>query len=237
MGETHVFSALLFDMDGTLIDSTPAIVKFWTGISEQTGIPVSRILETSHGRRTIDTMKRLNLPADMTTWEFVHSAEGDIPVRYGNDAIAIAGTREVLDMLQKHEAVRHDDANTATGRGNWAIITSGSRALVNGWLNCLSLAKPHVCVTAEDVSVGKPDPEGYCLAAKRLGVDPAECLVIEDSPAGVKAGVNAGCKVLALTTTHTDEKVRSEGAHWVVKDLRNLEVLSVDQSGVQVRIG
>ncbi len=122
----------------------------------------------------------------------------------------------------------------------WAIVTSGTRALVEGWLKVLGLAHPEHLVVAEDVERGKPDPACYNLARARLGLArDAPVLVLEDSPAGVQAGKAAGGSVVALTTTHNATRVKEAGADWIVPDLRHVTLLSERhaQTGrVQVKI-
>src|SRR6266496_4135977 len=116
--------------------------------------------------------------------------EGLIPVKFGQDATEIPGARQLLDNL--------DEAGAP-----WAVVTSGTKALIDGWLAVLKLACPKNLVVAEDVEVGKPDPRCYLLGRSRLGLEHgASMLVIEDAPSGVKAGKAAGCEVLGLATTH-----------------------------------
>lgn len=105
----------------------------------------------------------------------------------------------------------------------WAVVTSGTRALVDGWLDVMKLAHPKNLVVAEDVTVGKPDPRCYLLGRTRLGLDSSESiLVVEDAPSGIKAGKAAGFKVVALATTHKIEQLKEAGADWIVKDMRSV---------------
>jgi glycerol-1-phosphatase len=222
--EQHEFSALLFDMDGTIIDSTDAIVKFWRNFGREIGVDGDYILQTSHGRRTVDV---LNIHAPhLSTWENVLKAEGSIPKSYGNDVVEISGSRALLENLEKAGAP-------------WAIVTSGTRPLIQGWLDVMKLAQPKYLVTAEEVENGKPDPACYRLGAKRLGmgsVDPSQLLVLEDAPAGVKAGKAAGFKVVALATTHDVEKLREAGADWIVRDMRSVQLDRYDAKAGKVRM-
>lgn len=214
--EQHDFHALLFDMDGTIIDSTDAIVKYWRQLGREIGVDGDLILETSHGRRSVDVLA-IHAP-HLATWEHVCTAEGAIPLQYGKDAVEIPGSRDLLDKLEAAGAP-------------WAVVTSGTRPLVTGWLDVMKLAHPKYLVTAEEVENGKPDPAGYRLGAKRLGlshVDPSEVVVFEDAPAGVKAGKNAGFRVVALATTHSVEQLREAGADWIVKDMRSVSMTRFD---------
>ncbi|KAF2763711.1 HAD-like protein [Teratosphaeria nubilosa] len=237
--QTHPFTALLFDMDGTIIDSTPAITKYWMQLGHEIGIPGSKILETSHGRRSIDVLKIL--APEKATWEFVCKREGEVPVKYGEDAVEIPGSRKLLEDLE------------AAGVP-WAIVTSGTRPLVTGWLDVMRLAHPKYLVTAEEVANGKPDPACYRLGAKRLGFDdgsgdiqgealegggkaePESFLVLEDAPAGVRAGKAAGYKVLAVGTTHAVGQLREAGADWVVRDLRSVRFVGWEEGMGRVRV-
>ena len=117
------------------------------------------------------------------------------------------------------------------------MVTSGTRALVDGWLEVLKLAHPEYLVVAEDVEIGKPDPRCYLLGRTRLGLtDDASMLVIEDAPSGIKAGKAAGFKVLALATTHRIEQLKEAGADWIVEDLRSLALRKCEGGKVEMEM-
>ena len=117
------------------------------------------------------------------------------------------------------------------------MVTSGTRGLVNGWLEVLKLAHPRQMVVAEDVENGKPDPTCYLLGRQRLGLpDAAQMIVVEDAPAGVQAGKAAGFQVIGLTTTHTVEQVKSAGADWIVRDLSSVKFKAFQSGEVQIVI-
>lgn len=143
--------------------------------------------------------------------------EGRLPKLYSADATEIPGARSLLDSLT---------ANSSP----WAIVTSGTKPLVGGWLKVLKFAMPEHLVTAESVENGKPDPACYIMGLEKLGLqDQAkDVLVLEDSPAGIKAGKAAGCKVIGLVTSHTVEQVAAAGPDWVVKDLESVRLVSVE---------
>ena len=150
--------------------------------------------------------------------------EGQIPQQYGSDAIEIPGARDLLTALE-------------TSGANWGVVTSGTRALVDGWLGVLGLAHPRVLVVAEDVELGKPDPRCYLLGCSRLSLENSSSIVVlEDAPSGIKAGKAAGFKVIALTSTHTLAQLREAGADWIVEDLRSVSVKGVDGGSVQLEI-
>lgn len=117
------------------------------------------------------------------------------------------------------------------------MVTSGTRALIDGWLGVLGLTHPKVLVVAEDVELGKPDPRCYLLGRKRLGIEESSSIVVfEDAPSGIKAGKAAGFKVVALTTTHSLDELQAAGADWIVEDLRSIEVKGVVDGRVQIEI-
>lgn len=159
--------------------------------------------------------------------------EGRLPRLYGGDAVEIPGARPLLDALRAQHAP-------------WAIVTSGTEPLVNGWLGVLDLPKPEHLISAESVANGKPDPTCYTLGLEALGLQAAalprgdaksrDVLVLEDSPAGIQSGKAAGCKVLGLVTSHTAEQVAKAEPDWIVKDLASVRVVSIEaQSNGGVR--
>ena len=176
------FSGFLFDMDGTLLTSIAAAERVWGAWAQRQGLDPVAFLPTMHGRRAIDTIRRLKLPgldpeveAEKITRAEIDDVEG---------VVAIAGAAEFLAALP-------------TDR--WAIVTSASKELARRRLEAAGLSMPSVIVTGEDVAVGKPDPQCFLLAARRLGFPAANCLVFEDVEAGVKAGKAAGADVVVVT--------------------------------------
>lgn len=154
----------------------------------------------------------------------VSQIEGAIPREFGPDAVEIPGARSLLEALE--------DASAP-----WGVVTSGTRALIDGWLDVLQLAHPKFLVVAEDVELGKPDPGCYLLGRSRLGLDEsASILVLEDSPSGIRAGKAAGFKVVGLETTHTIQQVKAAGADWVVKDLSSIKLKTMTNGVVEIEI-
>ncbi|EDU40343.1 2-deoxyglucose-6-phosphate phosphatase 2 [Pyrenophora tritici-repentis Pt-1C-BFP] len=205
---------------GTIIDSTPAIVKHWQKIGKEIGVDPDVILATSHGRRSIDVLQIYE--PKLANWEYISHAEGLIPKEFGGDAIEIPGSRALLERLEE-EVVP------------WCIVTSGTRPLVQGWLDVMKLAHPKNLVTAEDVLNGKPDPTCYQMGAKKLDLQRKEpsIVVFEDAPAGVRSGKAAGFVVVGLYTTHTLEQLVEAGADYIVKDMESVKLKSWDKaSGV-----
>lgn len=151
--------------------------------------------------------------------------EGLLPKLYAEEAVEIPGARSLLKDIGDRQIP-------------WAIVTSGTQPLVSGWLKRLSLPTPEHLVTAESVEIGKPDPACYvkgreCIA---LTADDKSVLVLEDSPAGIRAGKAAGCKVLGLVTSHTAEQVRSADPDWIVKDLDSVKIVDWQDGIVTLEI-
>ncbi|KAL1973624.1 hypothetical protein VTN31DRAFT_6259 [Thermomyces dupontii] len=219
---TITVDGLLFDFDGTIVDSTDAIVKHWHKLAEELGVDPKTILATSHGRRSIDTLALYD--KSKANWDYVRHVEGLIPREFGSDATEIPGARNLLESLEKAGAP-------------WAVVTSGTRPLVEGWLEVLKLAHPRFLVVAEDVEQGKPDPQCYRLGRSRLNLgESTNILVVEDAPSGIKAGKAAGFKVVALETTHTIQQLKDAGADWIIKDLRSLSLKAVTgQVEIEIR--
>lgn len=147
--------------------------------------------------------------------------EGRVPVLWGDSAVEIPGSRALIDSIIAENAP-------------WAIVTSGTEPLVNGWTKRLKLPEPGVLVTAESVENGKPDPKCYLLGRKKLGLDEAhkQVLVLEDAPAGIRAGKAAGCKVVGLVTSHTVEQVAAAEPDWIVKDLESVKIVKSEDGMV-----
>ncbi|KAK6088933.1 haloacid dehalogenase-like hydrolase [Seiridium cupressi] len=223
-------SGLLFDLDGTLIDSTKAVIKHWDTVGAEIGVDPALILQTAHGRRTIDTLKafcpgKANWKCEvypspteaccnslLIVMTDVGEMEALIPKLYGQDAVTINGARELLQAI-------------IAVRVPWAIVTSGSNGLARGWLETLQLPHPEHLVTAESVEHGKPDPSCYRMGAEILNMSPAKTVVFEDSPAGIRAGKAANCKVVGLVTSHTLDEIVAAGPDWVVRDLQSVKLI------------
>jgi sugar-phosphatase len=179
-------AAVLFDADGTLIDSIPAVERAWRIWSAEYGFDADAVLASAHGRPSATTIGEL-VPGE--GFQAALDRLDDLEVTDTQGVRAYANSAALLETLS--------DAGLP-----WAVVTSGNLALVTARLKAADLPTPQVLVTADSVTNGKPDPEAYLLAARQLGVNPAECVVIEDAPAGVRAGKAAGAKVIAVTTSH-----------------------------------
>ncbi len=197
--------AILSDLDGTLIDSAVCVDYAWEAWALQHDLDIEWIKRSAHGMRTADSLKVLVPHLDLDT-EMKHLE--DLECSCTTNLTAIAGAPELLATLAP---------------GHWAIVTSGSTRLANHRLGYVGLPRPTVFVTADDVTSGKPEPQCYLLAARGLGVDPSQCVVLpEDSPAGIKAGQAAGARVIAIGVSNANHDISQ--ADYVVHDLTKLKV-------------
>ena len=179
------YAAFLFDMDGTVLDSIAVAERVWGDWALRHGLDVEAFLPTIHGVRPEETIRRQNL--------------ADIDLAGETEAILRAEVADVEGVIPIPGAEAFLRALPAD---RWAIVTSAQRELALRRMEAAGLPIPAVLVTAEDVSRGKPAPDGYALAAQRLGMTADACLVFEDAPAGLLAGEAAGADVVVITATH-----------------------------------
>jgi mannitol-1-/sugar-/sorbitol-6-phosphatase len=190
---------LLFDSDGVLVDSDASVVQSWTRWAHRWDLDPDEVMAMVHGRRSADTVARLIDHADRApALDEIDRYE----VEDADGVTACPGARELLISLPPDR---------------WAVVTSGRRDLVTARFVAAGLPLPPALVPAEDVPRGKPDPAGYVLAAEALGLPPADCVVFEDSPAGVEAGLAAGPIVVGVS-----ERALDSPAAVVVRDLRGV---------------
>ncbi len=211
---TFTVDAVLFDMDGTLVDSTPVVEDLWSQFANHYGLALSEILAYSHGRQTRDTVTRF-LPAGHDVEEVVSGIQA-VELNRTDGITEIAGVRRLLETLRN---------------GRTAIVTSAPRSLATRRLAAAGLGLPEVLIAGDDVPVGKPDPSGYQEAARLLGVVPSRCLVIEDAEVGIQAAVAAGAQVLVVG----DYSSRTTEGIPHVPDLRGVTA-TVGRDGSEIRI-
>jgi mannitol-1-/sugar-/sorbitol-6-phosphatase len=195
---------LLFDMDGVLISSLGSVERSWQTWAERHGLDVRETIKTAHGMRAIETVRKLRPDAD-------HLAElkviEDLEVDDTDGLQVLEGVTAILGSLpQKY----------------WTIVTSATERLARSRLAFAGIGVPEHIVTADMVVRGKPDPEPYLKGARILGLAPEDCIVIEDSTSGAKAGHAAGCKVLATTFSHSIEQLTA--ATWIVASLAQVKI-------------
>jgi sugar-phosphatase len=198
---------VLFDLDGVLVDSTPAVARVWAWWAREHGFPdPDEIVRLAHGRPSIATIRELLPHAD-------HDAENrEVERREIEDTdgvIPLPGTLELFQAIPPEKR---------------AIVTSCTRRLAEVRIAAAGLPKPKYMITSTDITNGKPHPEPYLKGAKILGATAADCVVIEDAPAGIRAGKAAGAQVVAVRTTASDTELHEAGTDWIVKDCSELSV-------------
>ena len=200
--------AVLFDLDGVLVDSTASIERTWRIWAERHGLDAAEIVEFAHGRRSEETLRSFAsyLDADAEARELER-----IELEDAANVLKVEGATDLLDALPAE---------------SWAIVTSGTRAIATARMRHTGLPIPRVVVSAEDVENGKPDPECYLEAAELLGVAPENCVVVEDAPPGIRAARSAGMMVVAVPTTHPASELSEADAV-----AQALSSLSPDENG------
>jgi sugar-phosphatase len=199
--------AVLFDMDGTLVDSDAAVERAWTVWAGEYGVPVADVLAIAHGSPAESTVARVR--SDLSLASQAVAAARQLALQYDDlsDVVATPGAAEVLRLL--------DELGLP-----WAVVTSADNRLAKVRLAAAGI-EPPVLVTVEDVSRGKPDPEGYLHAADLLDVPPAYCLVVEDADVGLAAGRAAGAVTAGLKGLSADVELH---------DLHHLAALLADRT-------
>ena len=202
---------VLFDLDGVLVDSTPAVARVWASWAREHGFPdPDEIVRIAHGRPSITTIRELLPNADQD------AENREVERREIEDTDGVVPLPGAMELLQ------------ALPLNKWALVTSCTRPLAHVRIAAAGLPTPRNIVTANDIVRGKPDPEPYLKGAQLLGVAPSDCIVIEDAPAGIRAGKAAGARVLALRSTAGDAELREAGADWIVD---NCAAFSLDLNG------
>jgi sugar-phosphatase len=198
---------LLFDMDGVLISSIGSVTRCWKRWCGLYGVPDAENFEVPHGVRAVDVMRMLK-----PEFNDAQVAEGlrvieDMEIEDTGDLTVLPGAKRLLAQLPPER---------------WAIVTSATRRLLLGRLAAAGLPVPERIISGDMVKRGKPDPEPYRRGAELLGFAPQDCVVVEDAPSGVGAGVAAGCRVLAVLGTHPLHELAK--ATWITKSLEEIEV-------------
>jgi sugar-phosphatase len=197
---------VLFDLDGVLIDSTPAVARVWKKWAVRHGLDPEQVVKRAHGRPSISTIRELLQHAD-------HDQENRLVERAEiddiEDVVPLPGAQELLRGLPAKR---------------WTIVTSCTRPLAEVRLRAAGLKIPETMVTCSDVENGKPHPEPYLKGAAALGLDATDCVVVEDAPAGIRSGKAAEARVIAVRTTAPEDELRLAGADWIVGSCRDLGV-------------
>lgn len=207
-----IFSAkaILFDMDGVLMDSTPSVERVWRTWAAMHGLDPERVASQAHGRRSIETIRAVAPEMDAEK-ENIVVEQMEIDDKEG--VTALPGAAELLAHLPPER---------------FAIVTSATRLLAVARLGYAGIPVPLHMVTANDVVHGKPSPEPFLKGAALLGFAPADCVVFEDSPAGIASARSAGMKTIALQTTHPGAQLQN--AHTIIGNLADVKATLRDGS-------
>ena len=210
-------AGILFDMDGVLISSIGSVNRSWRKWAQHYGVPNADTYQVPHGIRAMDIVKMLK--PDLDPHEGLKFIE-DIEMVDVADLETLAGARALLESLPPER---------------WAIVTSATGRLARERLRVAGLPAPERMISAEMVERGKPDPEPYRRGAELIHAPAADCLVVEDAPSGVGAGVAAGCRVLGVLGTHQVQDLRAAGASWVVRSLKDVSA-EADSHGLTLHL-
>ncbi len=192
---------LLFDLDGVLVDSTPAVERVWHGWAIEHGFVPKEVVRRAHGRPSLTTIREL-LPNGDHLKENAEMQRREIADVDG--VVPLPGVLELLRNLPE---------------SGWAIVTSCTRPLALVRIAAANLPAPKFLVTSTDVQHGKPNPEPYLKGAEVLHFAARDCVVVEDAPAGIQAGKAAGARVLAVRTTCDNAELAEADADWIINDL------------------
>ena len=210
-------SAILFDLDGVLVDSTRSVDRQWRAWAREHGVDGDQVIAIGHGVRAIEVIRAVAPHLD---------AEAEVRKLESREADDRDG---VVVMPGAVELVR------SVPEGRWGVVTSGTRPLASARLRLAGIPVPDVLVTAEDVANGKPHPEPYLKGAQLLGFEARECLVIEDAPAGINSAHAGGMKVVALAGTYPPSKLRAADA--VVEKLKRIQISPDSSKKFKISVG
>lgn len=208
----------LFDLDGTLVDSLIAVEHCWLNWAKPRNIPADEVLGFIHGKQAITSLRHFMPGASEEAIQQEFLKLEKLESEDTNGIVALPGAVELLNRLNQLTIP-------------WAIVTSGSIPVAYARHKAANLPKPEVFITAERVTHGKPAPDAYLLGAKSLGLAPADCIVVEDAPAGVASGLNAGCQVIAVNVpADTADLAR------VAQQLHSLEQIKIERVEGKIKL-
>lgn len=202
-----VCKAILFDLDGVLIDSTPAVTRVWAKWAVKHGFDAQEVARRAHGQPSIATIRQYLPHAD---YELENALVERAEIEDLEGVVMFPGARKLLAALPPDR---------------WMIVTSCTRRLAEARLGAAGLPIPKLLLTCSDVENGKPHPEPYLKAAALLGFPPAECIVVEDVAVGIHSGKAAGARVIAVRTTATEEELACSGADWIIDDISCMSLI------------
>ncbi|WP_438334530.1 sugar phosphatase [Edwardsiella tarda] len=202
----------LFDLDGTLVDSLPVVERSWINWAKRQGINPQQVLAFIHGKQAITSLRHFMPDADAARLQEEFEWLEELESRDTEGIVAMPGAAELIATLQALQLP-------------WGIVTSGSVPVAYARCKAAGLPKPAVFITAEQVQRGKPEPDAYLLGAQKLGLAPGACAVVEDAPAGILAGLTAGCQVIAVNAPAETPKL--DKATLVLSSLASITVTRV----------
>jgi mannitol-1-/sugar-/sorbitol-6-phosphatase len=206
-------AAVLFDLDGVLVDSTRSVDRQWRAWARERGVDEDKVMAIAHGVRSLEVIRAVAPHLD-AEFEVRGLEKREADDRDG--VVVMPGAVELVNSLPE---------------GLWCVVTSGSRHLATARLKLAGIPIPKVMVTADDVANGKPHPEPYLKGSELLGINPAEGLVIEDAPAGIRSAHAAGMKVIALASTYP-----ASALHEADAVIEKLQWIHVDARGKSLAI-
>jgi mannitol-1-/sugar-/sorbitol-6-phosphatase len=207
-------SAILFDLDGVLLDSTRVVAEQYTRWALENGLDPAEVMKVAHGVRTLEVVQRVAPHLDAVA----ETRKIEDREAVADGIVAIPGAVALLNTIP---------------RGRWCVVTSGTRFLATTRMRKFGIPIPDVLVTAEDVSNGKPDPEPYRRGAELLKANPADCVVFEDAPAGIRSAHAAGIKVISMPSTYPASELHE--ADVIIPSLGSIKV-SPDGAGGQGKL-
>ena len=209
---------MLFDLDGVLIDSTPAVTRVWRQWAVEHGFDPDKVVHIAHGRPSRTTIRELLPDADLAheDREVERREIADL-----DGVVLLPGAGQLLNSLPPRR---------------WTVATSCTRRLAEVRLRAAGLPIPDTMITSSDVKTGKPDPEPYLKAAAKLGFPPSDCVVVEDAASGIRAGKAAGARVIAFLTTMQRSNLETAGADWIVENCSNITKSGDGEHGLHLQL-
>jgi len=197
-------SAVLFDMDGVLVDSTHAVARVWHKWALERGLDPDKVVRAAHGRPSVMTVREFLPDAD------AHAEDLEVERREIEDLDGVVAMPGAVELVKSLPPKR------------WTVVTSATRPLAEVRLRASGIPVLNGLITANDILHGKPNPEPYLKAAERLGFTASECVVVEDAVAGIRAGKAAGARVIAFPTTSGRRDLENAGADWVARNCADI---------------
>ena len=212
MPVSYSFKACLFDLDGTLVNSTAAIDRAWSTLARRHGMDPETVIRSIHGRPAEESLAELlsHLPRDQVEAEIAWLQERESTDVQG--VVPIDGALDFIARLEEHAIP-------------WAIVTSGTHPVATARMKAAGIPAPEIFVTSDLITRGKPDPEPYLLGAEKARIDPASCIVFEDAPAGITSGLAANCSVVGVTAIGVFDNL---GPVPTIQSYRSLGIRSVE---------